>query len=92
MAMKTGLGPSDVMMQGMTSPLVTLTETMTHSYMLVAAREEKKANGFKKLGAHHQWMILNASTVDVHLPVTEPIPSLVTFLDLNMSGQESSEV
>jgi hypothetical protein len=35
----------------------------------------------KKLGSHHQMMILNASTVDMNLPVTVPIPSLLEFLD-----------
>jgi hypothetical protein len=32
-------------------------------------------------------MILNASMIDVKLPVTVPIPSLVTFLYLKTSGQ-----
>jgi hypothetical protein len=64
--MKTG----NAMMQGMTDSLATLTKTMTSSYIMAAVREEKKENGFKKLGAHHQRMILKTSTVDVHLPVT----------------------
>jgi hypothetical protein len=90
--MMTGLGPSDATMQGITSPLATLTETMTASYMLTAAREDKKANGFNKLGAHHQQMIQNASMIDVHLPVTEPILSLVVFLDLKTPGQATNHL
>jgi hypothetical protein len=59
---------------------------------MAAVRDEKKRNGFKKLGAHHQRMILNASTVDVNLPVTPPIPSLIAFLDLKTSGQARSHL
>jgi hypothetical protein len=47
----------------------------------------QKMNGFKKMGVHRQIMILNASTVDVNLPVAAPIPSLITFPDLKMLGQ-----
>ena len=90
--MPSSLGPSDATMQDMTSSLATLTETMTASYMLAAVRDEKKLNGFKKLGAHHQRMILNASTVDVNLPVTEPIPSPVAFLDQKTSGLSRSHL
>jgi hypothetical protein len=64
MTMKTGLGLPDATMQGMTSSLAILIETITARYMLSAVREEKKANGFKKLGSHHQRIILNSSTVD----------------------------
>jgi hypothetical protein len=89
MTMKTGLGPSYEMMKGMASPPSALTEIMTDNYwyLLAAARDEKKANDFKKLGAHHHRMILNPSMFDVNLPVTEPIPSLVAFLDRKTSGQ-----
>jgi hypothetical protein len=85
--MQTGMDPSDTTMQGMPSSLATLLETMTASYLLAAVRDEKKTNGFKKLGAHHYRMILNASTLDVNLPVTSPIPSLIAFLDINTPGQ-----
>jgi hypothetical protein len=85
-AIPSGLGPSDATMQDMPSSLVTLTKTMPASYMLAAVRDEKKSNSFKKLGAHHQRMRLNASNVDMHIPVTSPIPSLVSFLDQMTSG------
>jgi hypothetical protein len=90
--MQSGMGPSDATMQGMTSPLVTLTETMTVSFLLAAVHDEKKSNGFKKLGARHQRMILNTTTVDVNLPVTAPMPSLVAFLDMKTSGQAQSHL
>jgi hypothetical protein len=32
-------------------------------------------------------MILNATAVDSNLPLTAPVPSLITFLDLKTSGQ-----
>jgi hypothetical protein len=53
--------------------------------MLTAVRDEEKSNGFKKLGPHHQRIILNASTLDVKLPGTAPIPSLAAFLDQKTS-------
>jgi hypothetical protein len=37
-------------------------------------------------------MILNASTVNVNLPVTSPITSLTAFLDLKTSGQAQSHL
>jgi hypothetical protein len=49
--------------------------------------DEKNTNGLKKLGVHLQRMIVNSSMVNVNLPVTDPIPSLVAFLDLKTSGQ-----
>jgi hypothetical protein len=65
--MQYGHGPLDATMQGMTTSLATLTDTMPSSNMLVGVDDEKKTKDFKKLGAHHNRMILNASTVDVNL-------------------------
>jgi hypothetical protein len=65
----------------MTLSKAIFTETTIASYMVAAVHDEKKSNGFKKLGAHHQRMIINALTLDINLPVTEPLPSLVAFLD-----------
>jgi hypothetical protein len=65
---------------------------MTVSYLHEAGRDEKTSDGFKKLGAHHQRMILNAHKVNVNLSVTSPIPSLTTFLDLKTSGQALSHL
>jgi hypothetical protein len=85
-SMPSDLGPSNTTMQDMTSYLATLTETTAASYMLDAVRDGNKSNGFKKLGAHHQRMIIKASTVYVNLPMMEPLPSLVAFLDQKTSG------
>jgi hypothetical protein len=92
MNMQTGMGPSDETMQGMTSSVATLSETMTTSYLLAVGRDEKKSDGFKKMGSHHWRMILNASTVNMNLPGTAPIPSLTAFLDLKTSGQARSHL
>jgi hypothetical protein len=73
MNMQTGLVPPDAIMPGMTSSLVTLMETMTVSYLLAAVRDEKKTNGFEKLGACHLRIIMNASTDSTH-PITHCIP------------------
>jgi hypothetical protein len=90
--MQTGMGPSDVIMQGMASSLATLAEKMAASYLLAAVRDEKKTHGFKKLGAHHHKVVMNTSTVDVNLPVTAPSPSLIAFLDLKTPGQARSHL
>jgi hypothetical protein len=74
-------------MQGMKLSPVTLTETMSASYLLAAMRDEKNTTRFKKFGAHQHMIIMNASTVDVNLPIIAPTPSLIVFLDLKIKNR-----
>jgi hypothetical protein len=55
-----------------TSNIGSLNENMTVQYLVASEREEKKCNGFKKLGSHQLRVILNATSIDSDVSAGAP--------------------
>jgi hypothetical protein len=58
----------------------------TWQHKTCSLREDKKANGFKKMGSHQQRMILHASSLDNEQVSDAPTTDLINFLQLKTTG------
>jgi hypothetical protein len=84
--------PSNNTLQTIALTMGSLNENVTAQYMLASDREDKKANGFRKLGSRQQRMILNASSIDKEQVADAPTVDLTSFLQLKTTGLAHSHL